>query len=273
MDKRDAKEVRKPVPVRPGSRPEAGGGVIRWVVIVSIVALVLSMFLPVILSLAMRLEIHATRDVTPLEMAQNYAMPGAIKEKLDTVTSTDYLATFVPSRLTNRTFQFTWLEIFYGPILLTGTSIDLVPNVETRGQGFTGYASMMLSGSGPVIMFFVLLVALLVVLQWSYKNPNQVLGYVMGLTITWLIYTLIISLLARWLTSPANSVLNQVLGRESNPLSFAPPIWDVLDAPVRVFVVGMVYWVLTFLGRRAKMEASNDIRKFSKMPVPTPPAP
>jgi hypothetical protein len=235
---------------------KSGVGGVRWVVIMSLVVLVLCMILPAILSLSMQFELHATRVVTPQDLAQNYALEGSI-EKLDTVTSTDYTATFVPSHLTTRSVPFAVLEVFYGPVLLTGVSINMVPNEATRGAGFTGYGDLSFTSAAPVVLFYILLIALFVILNWLYASHTEVLKFMIGLSFTWLIYTVIVSLLSGPLTGAANDVLNQVLGRTTNPLHFAPLFWGALGAMVRVFFVGMLFWVAVYLGRRAKVEVKE----------------
>jgi hypothetical protein len=255
----------KPKPVKPVT-PRKDSTVL-WVLILSLGALVVTMLAPLIFSLALNLELHSTRDVSPQDMAGNYALPGAMKEKLDMSTSTDYLASFVPTRLTTRAFPFSAMEFFYGPALLAGSSIDLVPTKETIGQGFTGTAGIRLRGVVPVMLFYLLLIGLMVILHLAFSNSNQALRFIIGLAITWFLYSVIISLLSGLLTRPALDVINTVLGHSTNPLKYAPPLWDILDAPLKVFVVGMIYWVLVYMSRRARVEAA-EIKKAERPPRP-----
>jgi hypothetical protein len=238
-----------------------------WVVAISVGALFIAMVAPLIFSLALNLELHSTKDVSPQDMAGNYPLPGSIREKLEMSTSTDYLASFVPMHLTTRAFGFSAMEVFYGPALLTGSTIDLVPTKETIGQGFTGTATTRLRGVVPVLLFYLLLIGLFVILHLVSANPSRALRFIIGLTIAWLLYAILISLLSGLLTRPAVDVINQVLGRARNPLSYAAPFWDILDAPLRVFVVGMIYWVLVYMSRRAKVEMA-EVRKAERPPKP-----
>jgi hypothetical protein len=239
---------------------------IKWVLIVSVASLLLCMVLPVVLSLAMRLELHADRQVEPQDLAANYPMQGAVKEKLDMITSTDYLSTFVPTRLAERATPFAMIEVLYGPLFLTGMTIDLMPDLNTRSAGFTGYTHLSLASNAPAFVFFILLLGLLFVIGMSHKNMNDVLTFIIGITITWLVWAILVALLSGLLTHPVLDVVNQVLGRSANPLKYAPRFWDALGAPLKVFIVGMVYWVLVYLVRKAKEDSVS--RKIDKQTKP-----
>jgi hypothetical protein len=204
------------------------------------------MILPLVLSLAMKLEIHANHDVSPMGLAQNYAMPGAIQEKLDVLASTDYTATFVPTRLANREAPFTMIEILYGPLFFTGMTIDMLPDIKTVGEGFTGNTYLSFSSIVPSFVFFVILFAMFAVIGWLCRNLNDALKFVLGITIAWLIWAILIALFSGLITRPVTDVVNQVLGRTDNPLHYSPRFWDAIGAPLRVFIVGMIYWVMAY---------------------------
>lgn len=257
-------------PIRPKSeaplKKRDGHGVTKPALITGLAVLLLCMFVPLIFSLAMKFDLQVTRDVTPQEMARNFAFPGAMKEKLDTVTSTDYSATFVPSRLTDSPFQFSLMQVLYGPVLLTGVTIDMVPDLKSREQGFTGHARLAFASGFPSVLFYVFLLLILILANLMYRGATmQFLKFTTWIVALWLLYTLVLSLFSGPLTSPANDAINQVLGRENNPLNFSPRYWDVLGAPVRVFLVCMAYWLVTSLSRRPKAipTISSDGRKPS----------
>jgi hypothetical protein len=266
-----AEQIKKGAPPRGidlnrDSKIDVTGRDLARSIILSLGVLILSMLVPVVFLLAMDLEIHATHDITPMEIAQSYAMSGAMKEKLNTTTSTDYMAEFVPSKLTSRSFQFTSLAFFYGPVLLTGTEINLVPDKTAREAGFSGYAKLVLSSIWPVVAFYIALLLLFVILTLAYKKMNQVLKYAVGLSLFWLIYVILLSFIANLITAPVDNVINQVVGRSMNPIGFTPSLAVMIGAPVRVFLLGMIFWILGFLSRRAEPSARKQ-----PMP-PRPPA-
>lgn len=217
----------------------------RWIVIAPIVALVLSMIAGPAFSLALKLTLHADREAGPETTGKYMAMPGSIKEKLNVVTSSDYEAIFVPSHLTERSFQFASYLFFQGPVLLTGTSTDMVPDKASRESGFTGYSRLGYVSFFPVFLFYLFLLCLLAVFRMIFKNPGQVLWFIISLSLAWLIWAIILSLFSGMLTRPAEEVSNQVLGRTGNPINFVTSFWQILWAPLKVFLTGMIFWVLT----------------------------
>ena len=104
------------------------------------------------------------------------------------------------------------------------------------------------------MVFYILLLALFVALNWLYASHAEVLKFMIGLSLTWLIYTFMVPLLSKLLTGSANEVINQVLAQPPDSLHFAPPFWGAIGATVRIFVAGMLFWLAVYLGRRAKVE-------------------
>jgi hypothetical protein len=217
------------------------------------------MILPAAFSLIMKLEFHAAvRSVDERGWGRGGILAGSLTETYKTTTMTDYSATFVPSRLTMMALPMTVIEVLYSPLTITGAPLALAPSPLVKGKGLSGEATLGFTGVGGPLAFGLCLLVLLFVTDVALKDQYSVMKFVVGLTITWLVYAVILWAVGNWVTQPIDGVLNELLTEKQNGADFAPTWLNALAAPGRMFLIGMVYWVLSFMIRRS---GTREIRR------------
>lgn len=225
----------------------------RWVILVAIVGLLLSMVLPAAFSLAMDLEFHAAlKSVDEWGRGRPGVLGGSISETYKTTTMTDYSARFVPARLTMMALPMTVIEILYGPLAITGAPLELAPSPVADDKAFSGEASLGFASAAGPVFFFVCLIVLLLIVDVALKDPYSVMKFVLGLTIVWLVYAVILWAAGNWITQPIDGAINELLTEKQGEADFAPTWLNAVAAPGRLFLAAMIYWVLSFTTRRSR---------------------
>jgi len=227
------------------------------------------MIIPPIFSLQMRLDFRLTRDITPIQFSQT--LRGALSETQESINSTKYSATFVPSRLSELNFQYTLIQILYGPMNLLGAPLNLITDPKANEMGFYGDASLALLNPFPVIISYLLLILILFIIQSSLKDPNELFKFGVTLSLLWLIYSLLIFLLSEPVTSPIDALVNRTLGYQDNPINLRATFGNALNAPARLFILSMLY--LTILSIALKRKLALASRPASHTPSTQSPHP
>jgi hypothetical protein len=242
-----------------------------WVVVVPVVALVICMFLPLILSLALRLDFNASleraqagdtgggviatlgggkEDIGKTESGD--LLPGAISQSRKTTLTSEYKAIFVPSNLTKFKGSMVAVQIFYGPLLITGAPLDLTVSQVNQGEGLHGGVNMRLASWFVPIIVAIAFFFFFVIVDNALGDPRSLLKFLIGFTIVWLVYSYLMYLLVGPITSGVQPFFNELLTMEQRPASFSPVYLSAPLAAGRVFLIGMFYWVLSFLFRKAR---------------------
>jgi hypothetical protein len=235
--------------------PDTRGGkkiAMRWLLLISLIALIFCMIVPVITILGLKMEFSSKLESTDAwNGVHNGVLNGATEENYKRTVATDYNARFVPARLIDENKLFTWVEIFYGPILLTGTDLQL-SGTSAGGQGLESGAEIELDGRGPAIGFFIIYILILVAMGLFIRNQNTMLKFIVSLTAVWLLYSLLIWALGDFIFGSLNGILNRLLTEEQGSATYSLGLGSILVAPMSMFMAGMLYWVLSFLLIRAK---------------------
>jgi hypothetical protein len=145
-------------------------------------------------------------------------------------------------------------------VLMTGSSIDATPTNESLSQGFTGVGSFSLNNAFPVILFYIALLAIFATVYANTRSLFTVLRWIVGISLIWLAYSVLLAIFYSPIISPMTTVINQVMGRSLNPLTFYAPLSSFLIAPFRVFATGMIYWVLSYMTRRVPVTEERGRR-------------
>ncbi|MFH1675674.1 MAG: hypothetical protein ABIC40_01530 [bacterium] len=228
------------------------GGPVKfmWVVIVSLIALVLFVIIPAAFKLAMKAEFNAAREsVDQWQNGEQGLLRGALSEQYSITSSIDYKASFIPGNLTEteKAVPMTTIEIVYGPLLIAGSSIQLSAIPVNNPKGFAGKAVLGLKSVGGTIVFMIMLLLFLLIVDFVTKDPNAVNKFAIGFTLTWLIYAIILWAMGDWITKPFHAMLNMLLTPEQGEVVYKMSFSSLLSGPVAIFVVSMLYRVLSLL--------------------------
>ena len=268
-------------PAKPPVKPVGAG----LLIILPVIALVLCMAVPIIFSLAMRLDFSASvekGDVTgeseplftqdpddgyisygiggPVDVDEDESedaetlergLVGAISETHTVTQTTEYKSVFVPTRLAARKSTMVLICILYGPTFITGAPLDLTIAPD-RADGLDGDASLRLANFWIPILFAFVYLLFLLIINISMKDKGAPLKFVFAFTIIWLVYSVIFWLMGGIITSGLSDFLNTLLTEEQGGASFDPVRYGFLSAPIRVLITGKIYWVLSILYMRAK---------------------
>lgn len=268
-------------PAKPPVKPVGA----RWLIILPVIALVLCMLAPWIFSLAMRLDFRASlqrgdvvEEPEPLLKQDpgsgNFnlsigdkpdedveeelifeppegVMPGAISETHKVTLTTEYESVFVPIRLAAYKGPMVLICILYGPTFITGAPLDLTIAPD-RTDGLNGTASLRPANSWTPVLFAIVFLLFLLIINISLIDQGAPLKFIVAFTILWLVYSAIIQMIGGVITSGLSDFLNTLLTDEQGGASFDPVRYGFVSAPIRVFLIGMIYWVLSTLFRRAK---------------------
>jgi len=233
--------------------------------IVSLVLLILSMILPLVLVLGMKLDFHAgLESVDWSEQGVNSILSGADKEDFTRTIATDYSVSFVPARLTEEGVAFNVIGVFYGPLMLTGSPLELEASSTAEKGDLTGFAKLRFRSFWVPVVFTVLYLLILLIADMIVRNPGALIKLVVTISVLWLVYALVMWALGEWSMRTFERVLNKLLSEEQGAASFSLGFMSVFAAFVKVFLWGMVYSVLSLLLRRAKSEPVGDEFEHAK---------
>ena len=234
----------------------------KWLIFSTLPLLILAMIIPPIFSLQMKLDFRITRDITPIQFSQT--LRGATNETQESINSTKYSATFVPSRLSELNFQYTLIQFLYGPMNLLGVPLYLITDPKANEMGFSGEASLALLNPFPVIFSYLVLILILFIIQSSLKDPNELFKFGVSLSLLWLIYSLFIFLLSEPITSPIDALVNRVLGYQDNHINLRSTFGNALNATARLFILSMLYLTILSIALKRKLAAAS--RPISQQP-------
>jgi hypothetical protein len=240
---------------RPHDTPEKMIG-FRWLVIISITALVLSIVLPLVTQLNMRVDFRAISETSnQWEGVDTTVLAGSQSEAYVRTVSTEYKAIFIPLNLSNNAAQFTPLMVLYGPVLITGQPLEIGVIPEAFSSELVGSAAIRLAHVGGPAVFYILLLFLLVIMDLMLKSPQAVLKFVLILSLLWLGYSLIMWLIGGWMIAPLKPVFLNLLAERQGIARYTLDFtMTVLGPAVRIFFVGILYWVLSFMLKRARSD-------------------
>ncbi len=227
----------------------------RWLLLIAAVALILGIIAPVALMLGMKLAFRATLESEDWsEVDVQAVLAGADSQEYKRTVSTEYSAHFVPARLAEEAVSFSLISALYGPIMITGAPIDLDARPATGNEDLSSSARLRFRSAWVPIMFVLLYVALLLVMDIVSRNHNSVLGFVVTISVLWLIYSAILWAAGDLMMARVDQILGRLFTEEQGSARFSIGLVSIFAAPVRLFLFGTLYWVLIFLFRRAKSE-------------------
>jgi len=235
-------------------------------IIMAVVALVLSIILPLIFLLSMRVDFSAKiESMNQWGEGQEGVIAGAKPEIYQRTVSSEYKAVFVPSRLTEYKGAFTGIAVMYAPLLITGSPLELNAKPSGSSPDLTSEARIRFSSNAPVAIFFIVLLIILFFMDLMLNNPNASLKFVVTLSVLWLLYSLLVWGLGGLMMRTVNVVLNELLAQsQQGAASFSLGGVNAIGAPARIFLIGTLYWVVSFMLRRAKSVPPSDDRVLVK---------
>jgi len=245
---------REPHPARPVN--------IIALLIIAVIALFLSMVLPVIFQLAMKTELHGSLVKPP----QTELLDGAQKESHVVTNSTEYETEFVPGALEERGSTFGWLSFWYGPLMLTGADLEFTMHPLDETEPVKGYARIGYRSFATVFLTFLFFLALLWLLEIFMGNPDVALKLVPIFVALWFLYALFVWAIGGMVTSSAEDFFNVALEPIDTAAQFKVSPLILFNAPIRIFFVGMAYWVLKHVIFK-KREQQEERHKYVTGPM------
>lgn len=230
-----------------------------WFLIVSVVMLVIAMILPVTLSPFMQLYFKAkVESIGQSNGASIHLLPGSEEETYKSTIAAEYNADFTPNRLENDKNTFTSLEILFGPALVTGSPLNLVGTSTENRPDFSSNASIHFQKFWMPIVFYLILIALIVLLGLILKKQSEVFKFIVVLTIIWALWALIAWLVSGISLGRVSDMLNQLLTDEQGNARYTLDFLSVILAPVRIFIVGIVVMTLASMFRKVKTDNTKN---------------
>jgi hypothetical protein len=228
---------------------------ILWFFILSGLILGICIIIPIAMSLAMRLTFDAQVD-SDRERGddRDTVLVGATEETYISSVVSGYKAEFFPVRLEDEKTAFTAIELLYGPILLTGTSLELNGTSTDGTPDFSSDASIRLNSGWTPVFFFIALILIFILVTVVLKKPADVLIFVFILSIIWVLWSLLVWAVAGVVLGPVNELLNRLLTEEQGSARYSMAFLPIMTASLRVFIVGIVVWFLTLLYNKAKSD-------------------
>jgi len=232
------------------------------------------MFLPLIFSLALRMDFNADLEkYTAGGLLDNsisgipehrlsepvHLLPGAVTQTQKTNLKTEYKAIFVPSKLQKYKGSLTALGIFYGPILMTGAPFELSVIPVSQDQDLRGSVRLRMSSLAVPILTLLAFFVFFMIVDTMTADPRSFLKFLVGFSLVWLVYSLVVYLAGGLISSGIQPFFNELLAPEQRPAKFSPVYASSVIAPSRVFLIGMFYWVIIYLFRKAKAGGGDAI--------------
>jgi hypothetical protein len=241
-----------------GSEPKGLG--FRWLLIITVTILVLTIVLPLVTQQRLRVDFNATSESSDQwEEIDEAVLPGAEQEAFLKTVSTEYKAIFMPLQLTDRSSHFTGIMVFFGPVMITGQPLELNGAPDSETSDLRSIALIRLASAAGPIVFFILLILLLAVMDLLIKDTGAILKFVITLSLFWLGYSLIMWLIGGWMMVPVNDIFEGMLTEEQGSADYHLDfMMSVLGPPVRIFFVGILYWVFSYMLRKARSEPPNE---------------
>lgn len=231
---------------------------IMWFFILSGLILGICIIIPIAMSLAMRLTFDAQVD-SEHERGddRDIVLVGATEETYISSVVSGYKAEFLPVRLADEKTAFTVIELLYGPILLTGTSLQLTGTSTDSIPDFSSEASIKLNSGWTPVFFFSALILIFILVAVVLKKPADVLIFVFILSIVWILWSLLVWAVAGVVLGSVNELLNRLLTEEQGSAKYSMAFLPIMIASLRIFIVGIVIWFLTVLYNKAKSDNQN----------------
>lgn len=241
------------------SRKPKGRKNILWMIVIPIVLLIICMFAPLIFILSMKVGFHASiESVDHLAEGPGTVLTGAEFEEYKRTIATEYRASFVPSRLEEKAMTFNTIAVLYGPMMLTGAPVELIGIPGTENDDLSSTAIIGFKSFWPMIIFVVAFLILLLVLDLVLANPGILLRFILAVSVVWLLYSILMWAIGEWTVGPVSTMLNRLLTEQQGGAKYVLGFVNVIAAPVRIFLWGIIYWVVSFLIRRSKSERTKD---------------
>jgi hypothetical protein len=232
---------------------------IVWMLVISVALLLISMFAPLIFILSMKVGFQASiRSTEHFAEGPGTVLTGAESEQYTRTIATEYSAQFVPSRLEEHAMTFNMIAILYGPMMLTGAPLELTGVPEAENSQLSSTAFLRFSSWLPMIIFLIAFILLLLILDFALGNPGSLLKFIVTLSVIWLIYSLVMWAAGEWTMSSVSQMLNRLLTEEQGTAKYVLGFGNVIAAPIRLFLWGIIYWVLSSLIRRSKSEQPRN---------------
>jgi len=244
---------------------------IKWLVIISLVVWLICILIPFVFSLAMNINFDATIDSINAREFQlsdggvdlqltdpqlTGGLSGALNESFKKTVSTEYKATVIPSGLDDHKGAFTSIGFLHGPAMVTGTPLvfDAVP--ESGNSDLATSASIRLTNAATPIVFFLVFILFILFIDWVMGSPNSALRFIVTISVVWLIWSLFTWALGGLTMRPVNDIFNQMLTSEQGSAQFTLGVGNIFNSAARIFIIGMLAWVGSFMIRRAKTQAA-----------------
>jgi len=247
---------------KPQSDPRESLGrsqVLNWVIITAIVALVLSIVLPLALQLGMKMEFRATSESTSQwEEIEGEVLAGAETEHFIKTVATEYKSDFVPGQLGEMKAHFIGIMVFYGPMLITGSPLEITGVPAAGSEGLRSAGSISLRSIWPSVVFFLIFILLLLGIDVFVKDQFAVLKFVIAMSLFWLGYALVMWFIGRWVLVPLGNTFNGMLTEEQGSANYVLGIVNIFSAAIKIFLVGSIYWVGSFLLKKARTEPDTS---------------
>ena len=249
---------------------------LKWLIIISIVILFICVFIPFVFSLAMRVDFRATIDSinarefqvsddgTDLRLTDpnlRGGLPGAISESFKKTVFTEYKGIAVPSKLEKNKGSFIAIGFLHGPALVTGTSLvfDSIP--EASHADLVSSAAIRLSNLATPIVFYLVFILFILFIYWVSGNPNSALRFIITISIVWLVWSLFTWALAGFTTAQISGIFNEMLTEEQGSAQYKLGLGNIFAPPLRIFMAGMLCWVVSYLLKRAKIQSDAALRQ------------
>ena len=246
---------RKP---RKETGPKKGMSIV-WMLVISIVLLLICMFAPLIFILSMKVGFHASiESIDHSAEGPGTILIGAASERYTRTIASEYTAQFVPSKLEEQAMTFNMIAILYGPMMLTGAPLELTGSPGPENRQLSSKAFLRFSSWIPMVIFVAGFLLLLIILDLALGNPGSLLKFIVALSVIWVIYSLVMWAVGEWTMSSVSQMLNRLLTEEQGAAKYVLGLSNIIAAPVRIFLWGIIYWVLSFLIRRSKSEQPKN---------------
>ena len=238
-----------------------------WYIIGSVILLIVSMILPIVLSPSMQMYFRAkVESVGESDGAFIDLLPGSVEETLRTTNATEYKARFTPRQLENDRGTFTFIEILYGPVLVTGSPLNLVGTSTENDPDFSSNTVVNFSTFWLPGLFYIILIVVLILMLGVVKKQPEAIKFVITLTIIWILWALIAWVVSGMAFGKVSDMLNQLLTDEQGSARYSLNFLSVIMAPIRVFLVGIVVIVLATLFKKSQADKEKDNLRFRRDP-------
>lgn len=211
-----------------------------FIVLFSVALLVICMILPLILAMPMLLVVNERHD------EETQTSEAGLSQYTHIYGGAEYVATYIPLHMTDEIgLPALAATIIAGPIVMTGAGLQLAGSgFDENGMSGTASASLSLQDSSSWMWFMLGLFVLLVIADLLIGDQWAMQKLLAGLCLSWLIYAGILGTIA----ALALAGLTASMAQEG--IRLYPSFSGVFEAPVRIALLGGVYWVASLLWRR-----------------------